>query len=95
MKKVNKDYIGVVRNHSGRLHYERIPMLKSDKVINKLIAMADEKDRSLEEMAAYLRSQPLFEFMVSPFYEDYMSKDCYNIEDEIMLQIGKEIKEHE
>ena len=44
MKKVNKDYIGVVRNHSGRLHYERIPMLKSDKVINKLIAMADVKD---------------------------------------------------
>ena len=92
MKKVNKDYIGVVRNHSGRLHYERIPMLKSDKVINKLIAMADEKDRSLEEMAAYLRSQPLFEFMVSPFYEDYMSKDCYNIEDEIMKDLVDELK---
>ena len=50
MKKVNKDYIGVVRRNNGRLQYERIPMQRSVKVINKLVSMAEDDTMSIEDM---------------------------------------------
>lgn len=67
MKKVNKDYIGVVRNSGGRLQYERIPMLKSVKVRNELVSMAEDEGDCVEDMIAYFREVPVFKFLVMPF----------------------------
>ena len=61
MKKVNKDYIGVVRNSGGRLQYERIPMLKSVKVRNELVSMAEDEGDCVEDMIAYFREVPVLE----------------------------------
>ena len=42
MKQVNKDYISVVRSNNGRLLFERIPMIKSDRVKDRLAEFLDD-----------------------------------------------------
>ena len=75
MKRINKDYISVVRNHSGKLHYERIPMLKSDKVKHKLTGMAENENVTIEDMKAYLLEEPIFAYMAAPYYETPKTMD--------------------
>jgi hypothetical protein len=69
MKKINKDYISVVRNHSGKLHYERVPMRTSDKVKSRLAAMADDDSKSIDDMKEYLSGQPIFKYMAAAYFE--------------------------
>ena len=69
MKKINKDYISVVRNHSGKLHYERVPMRISDKVKSRLAAMADDDSKSIDDMKEYLSGQPIFKYMAAAYFE--------------------------
>ena len=54
MKQVNKDYISVVRSNSGRLLFERIPMIKSDRVKDKLADFLDDDRATIEDMLEYL-----------------------------------------
>lgn len=70
MKQVNKDYISVVKSHSGRLHYERIPIQKSEALSNRLIGMANDERFTLKDMMTYLTNSPLFAFMAQPFYDN-------------------------
>ena len=69
MKKINKDYISVVRNHSGKLHYEKIPMQKSEALKTKISSMAEDETVSIEDMRAYLIDEPIFTYMAAPYYE--------------------------
>ena len=92
MKRVNKDYISVVRSHSGRLHFERIPMVKSDRVKEKLIAMADEDNVTIEDMLAYLQAQPIFKFIALPYYEVHDDANLSEPEDWHIHEIAMELK---
>ena len=58
MKQVNKDYISVVRSNSGRLLFERIPMIKSDRVKDRLAEFLDDDRATIEDMLEYLQSNP-------------------------------------
>ena len=70
MKQVNKDYISVVRSQSGRLHYERIPIQKSEILSDRLICMANEERFTLKDMKTYLTNSPIFLFMAQPFHDN-------------------------
>lgn len=89
---MNKDYIGVVRNNRGRLQYERIPMLKSLKVQNKLVSMAEDDKITVEDMVSYVHSQIVFKFMALPFCEDHQETDMYETEDWFMKDLVDELK---
>ena len=86
MKQVNKDYISVVRNNSGKLHYERIPMRTSERVKDSLVAMADDDSRSIEDMKDYLSEQPIFKYMAAAYFEapesmNFNSLDSWKMKD--------------
>ena len=70
MKQVNKDYISVVKSHSGRLHFERIPIQKSENLSNRLIGMASDERFTLKDMVTYLTDSPIFVFMAQPFHDN-------------------------
>jgi hypothetical protein len=93
MKKINKDYISIVRNHSGRLHYERIPMLKSDKVKLKLIAMAENENLTIEDMRAYLIEEPIFAYMAAPYYEAPKTMDFNSLASWRMKSLADDLKD--
>lgn len=69
MKQINKDYINVVRNKSGRLAYERIEIRKSVALTNRLIGMANDECFTLENMKSYLYNSPLFIYFALPYQE--------------------------
>jgi hypothetical protein len=87
MKKVNKDYIGVVRRNNGRLQYERIPMQKSVKVMNKLVSMAEDDMMSIEDMTSYVHSQIVFQYLALPFSVDHESNEMYDTADWVMKEL--------
>lgn len=93
MKKVNKDYIGVVRRNNGRLQYERIPMLRSVKVINKLVSMAEDDTMSIEDMTSYVHSQIVFQYLALPFSVDHESDDMYDTADWVMKRLVDDLKD--
>lgn len=70
MKKINKNYISVVRSFNRRLHYERIPLQKSEVLSNKLIDMANDERFTLKDMMTYLTNSPIFVFMAQPFHDN-------------------------
>ena len=87
MKKVNKDYIGVVRRNNGRLQYERIPMQKSLKAITKLVSMAEDDMMSIEDMTSYVHSQIVFQYLALPFSVDHEANEMYDTPDWIMKEL--------
>ena len=93
MKKVNKDYIGVVRRNNGRLQYERIPMQRSVKVINKLVSMAEDDTMSIEDMTSYVHSQIVFQYLALPFSVDHESDDMYDTADWVMKRLVDDLKD--
>lgn len=70
MKKINKDYISVVRSFNRRLHYERIPLQKSEVLSNRLIGMANDERCTLKDMFTYLTNSPIFVYMAQPFHDN-------------------------
>lgn len=70
MKKINKDYISVVRSFNRRLHYERIPLQKSEVLSNRLIGMANDERFTLKDMITYLTNSPIFVYMAQPFHDN-------------------------
>lgn len=70
MKKINKDYISVVRSFNRRLHYERIPLQKSEVLSNRLIGMANDERFTLKDMLTYLTNSPIFVYMAQPFHDN-------------------------
>lgn len=70
MKQVNKDYISVVRSFNRKLHYERIPIQKSEILSNRLIGMANDERFTLKDMVTYLTDSPIFVFMAQPFHDN-------------------------
>lgn len=70
MKRINKDYISVVRSFNRKLHYERIPLQKSEVLSNRLIGMANDERFTLKDMMTYLTNSPIFVFMAQPFHDN-------------------------
>ena len=92
MKKINKDYISVVRNVNRRLQFERIPIQKSASAIEKLYKMSEEDNYTVSEMEAYLRDLPVFKFVALPYYQAAGIIDFETPEDWAMVDLVKELK---
>lgn len=92
MKKINKDYISVVRNVNRRLQFERIPMLKSTKALDMLYKMSEEDNYTLEDMEAYLRDLPVFKFLALPYYQTADVKELDSPEDSVMQDLVNDLK---
>ena len=73
MKQVNKDYIAIVRNNSGKLQYERVPIQKSEILRGRLVGMANDERFTIKDMRNLLITSPLFEYMASPFFDEAKS----------------------
>lgn len=93
MKQVNKDYISVVRSNNGRLLFERIPMIKSDRVKDKLAEFLDDDRATIEDMLEYLQEQPIFKFFALPHYEAHGDIDVCRPEDWVLYELTKSLKE--
>ena len=92
MKKINKDYISVVRSNNGRLHFERIPMIKSDRVKGKLGEFLDDDRATIEDMLEYLQGQPIFKFFALPYYEIHGYDEPYELEDWALSELVEGLK---
>ena len=92
MKKINKDYISVVRNVNRRLQFERIPMQKSAAAMAKLYKMSEEENFTVCDMEAYIRDLPVFKFIASPYYQASGVMDFDTPEDWAMQSLVKELK---
>ena len=92
MKKINKDYISVVRVVNRKLHFERIPMQKSIKAVAKLYQMSEEDKYTIGDMEAYIRETPVFKFIALPYYQSVEVLDFDNPEDWAMEELVKELK---
>lgn len=93
MKKVNRDYISVVRNVGGRLQYEKIPVVKSAKAVAKLEKMCEEDDYTIDDMEAYLYELPAFRFLVLPYY-NIRGSVCYDEpEDWKLEELARQVKD--
>lgn len=93
MKQVNKDYISVVRSNNGRLLFERIPMIKSDRVKDRLAEFLDDDRATIEDMLEYLQEQPIFKFFALPHYEAHGDIDVCRPEDWVLYELTKSLKE--
>lgn len=93
MKQVNKDYISVVRSNNGRLLFERIPMIKSDRVKDRLAEFLDDDGATIEDMLEYLQEQPIFKFFALPHYEADGDIDVCRPEDWVLYELTKSLKE--
>lgn len=93
MKQVNKDYISVVRSSNGRLLFERIPMIKSDRVKDRLAEFLDDDRATIEDMLEYLQEQPIFKFFALPHYEAHGDIDVCRPEDWVLYELTKSLKE--
>lgn len=93
MKQVNKDYISVVRSSNGRLLFERIPMIKSDRVKDKLAEFLDDDRATIEDMLEYLQEQPIFKFFALPHYEAHGDIDVCRPEDWVLYELTQSLKE--
>ena len=49
-QEINRDYIGVVKENDGVYSYERIDIQKSDELLNKLKAMANNPNRTVLDL---------------------------------------------
>lgn len=49
-QEINRDYIGVVKENNGVYSYERIDIQKSDELLNKLKAMANNPNRTVLDL---------------------------------------------
>ena len=92
MKKINKDYISVVRNVNRRLQFERIPMQKSAMALAKLYKMSEEDNYTVSDMEAYIRDLPVFKFMALPYYQAAGLMDFDHPEDWAMKELVTELK---
>lgn len=92
MKQVNKDYISVVRSSNGRLLFERIPMVKSDRVKGRLGELSEDDNATIEDMLEYLQAQPIFKFFALPYYEINGDVDFCEPEDWIIHQMTGSLK---
>ena len=92
MKKINKDYISVVRNVNRRLQFERIPMQKSAAALARLYKMSEDDNYTISDMDAYIRNLPVFKFMASPYYQAVGVMDFDNLEDWAMKELVTELK---
>ena len=92
MKKINKDYISVVRNVNRRLQFERIPMQKSAMALAKLYKMSEEDNYTVSDMEAYIRALPVFKFMALPYYQAAGLMDFDHPEDWAMKELVTELK---
>lgn len=92
MKKINKDYISIVRNVNRRLQFERIPMQKSAAALARLYKMSEEDNYTVSDMDAYIRDLPVFKFMASPYYQAVGVMDFDNLEDWAMKELVTELK---
>ena len=68
MERVNIDYISVVRLLEGRLHYEKMPIKKSEALIESLESMACDEHCTIEHMETAFICSPLFKYMAEPYY---------------------------
>lgn len=93
MKQVNKDYISVVRSNNGRLLFERIPMIKSDRVKDRLAEFLDDDRATIEDMLEYLQEQPIFKLFALPHYEAHRDIDVCRPEDWVLYELTKSLKE--
>lgn len=93
MKQINKDYISVVRSNNGRLLFERIPMIKSDRVKDKLAEFLDDDRATIEDMLEYLQEQPIFKFFALPHYEAHGDIDVCRPDDWVLYEMTKSLKE--
>lgn len=92
MKKINKDYISVVRNVNRRLQFERIPMQKSTKALAMLYKMSEEDNYTIEDMEAYVRDLPVFKFLALPYYQTFDVMELDSPEDYVMQELTKDLK---
>ena len=92
MKKINKDYISIVRNVNRRLQFERIPMQKSAMALAKLYKMSEEDNYTVSDMEAYIRDLPVFKFMALPYYQAAGLMDYDHPEDWAMKELVTELK---
>jgi hypothetical protein len=92
MKKINKDYISVVRNVNRRLQFERIPMQKSVKALDKLYKMSEEDNYTVSDMESYIRDLPVFKFIALPYYHAVDVMDFDSPEDWAMQELVKDLK---
>ena len=92
MKKINKDYISVVRNVNRRLQFERIPMQKSTKALAMLYKMSEEDNYTIEDMEAYVRDLPVLKFLALPYYQTVDVMELDSPEDYVMQELTKDLK---
>ena len=92
MKQVNKDYISVVRSSNGRLQYEKMPIIKSEKLKNKLVALAEDEGVTIERMLECLKASPGFKFLALPYYELHGDVDFCEPDDWAIFQLAKELR---
>lgn len=69
MKQINRDYISVIRKSEGRLKFERIPVIKSDRLLNTLMGMSCDDKFTLEDMEDVLTSDPLYSQLMLPYFD--------------------------
>lgn len=93
MNQVNKDYISVVRSNNGKLLFERIPMIKSDRVKDRLAEFLDDDRATIENMLEYLQEQPIFKFFALTHYEVHGDIDVCRPEDWVLYEMTKSLKE--
>lgn len=78
MKDINKDYISVVRRSDGQLKFERIPIMKSDRLLNILMGMSCDDKFTLEDMESVLANNPLYSQLMLPYFD---MRECGCIDD--------------
>ena len=80
MCEINKDYISVVRNKGGLLHFERVPIIRSEKLTSQLMCMSCDDSYTLEEMDCVLKNDPLFSQIMIPYWDLQYLEDKSEIE---------------
>ena len=92
MKRVNKDYISVVRDTNEGLLFERIPMQKSAAALATLYKMAQEDAHTVEDMKNFLQDLPLFKFLAQPYYQTVGVMELDSPEDWAMQMLAEQLK---
>lgn len=92
MKRVNKDYISVVRDTNEGLLFERIPMQKSAAALATLYKMAQEDAHTVEDMKNFLQDLPVFKFLAQPYYQTVGVMELDSPEDWAMQMLAEQLK---
>lgn len=92
MKKINKDYISVVRDTNEGLRFERIPMQKSAAALATLYKMYEEDNYTVEDMKTFLQDLPVFKFLAQPYYQTVGVMELDSSEDWAMQDMAEQLK---